>query len=184
MFLRISADNNHSSGSETITSTECNTVQKWSHMAKFYTVRITPNQAEGKFMASCEQCKHVKKTYAITEKSVGAIDRHYKSKHIGMLNEYNNQKKRKSPDSGHECSGIEPKKKKQTTIPIYTAMSSSRRSDDKVRESCIINYFIEEMVPFLHIESPAYRNMIWSFDSSYQIMNKKTLTKKNLLDME
>ena len=51
---------------------------------------------------------------------MGAIDRHYKSKPIGMLNEYNIKKKRKSPDSGHECSDIEPKKKKQTTnLELY-----------------------------------------------------------------
>ena len=177
-FLRNSAGVNINADSETIMSTQSKSgVERWSHMAKFYTVRKGPNQAEGDYTAICEQCIHGTKTYTISAKSVSSVDRHYRKQHLGLFNQYNNQKKkRKFPDGGHECSDIEPKKKKQTTIPIYTAMP--QRVDNKTRENGIITYFIDKMVPFSHIDSTSFRNMILSFDSSFQVISRHTLRNK------
>ena len=48
----------------------------------------------------------------------------------------------------------------------------------KTRENRIITYFIDKMVPFSHIDSTSFRNMILSFDSSFQVISRHTLRNK------
>ena len=143
-------------------------------MKQYYTVVKGPNQDD--FIAICEKCPR-KKKYKITKKSVASVDRHYLDKHRGICNEYKNQKKRKSKelDCENELSDIEPKRKKQMTIPIYTARPRPRRSDDKTCENNIMDFFIEEMVSFRIIEGKSFKHMIGGFDSDFKIMNRHKL---------
>ena len=64
------------------------------------------------------------------------------------------------------------------TIPIYTAKPRPRRLDDKTCENRIVDYFIEEMVPFRTIESKSFRRMIEGFDSDFKIMSRHKLRSK------
>ena len=65
------------------------------------------------------------------------------------------------------------------TIPLYSLNNQRlRRSDVKAREEGILKYFVNLMVPFSHIETEEFQDMILGFDSDFKFMSRHTLRKR------
>ena len=136
-----------------------------------------PTSTKGTWLYSCKKC--INKTISTSVKSRYNLRQHIKSKHTHALKKYDeacisNDNRKAVPSTSSDKTSTASTEIQPTVIQGFKGLTTPFRFNQKQLDSWIVNYIVDSVLPFNHVDSEAFKSLIGHMAPKLIVKSRKT----------